>query len=416
MADIITINSSGIQTATRDEILQYLISQFKGIYGDNVYITEGTEDYNMLLALADMLNDMGMVAVSVGNGFNLATATGFQLDNIANIFYNKVNRNPATNSTVQVVVTGTPNTNIVNGQVKDELGGIWNLQTPFTIPSTGSITVIATYSETGPYLIQANQINGFNSIVTPVAGWTSVNNPSASSVGQDIESDAQFRYRLATISQGNAKSVANTVLSNLLGLSTIYNAQLWENDTNVNKSFSDVSLSNVLPHSIVVSLYGDFGTGLDLTDNDIAQTIYDYKGTGVGTFAPTGGTGTKNITITNNLGQDQQINFVKAVANEIVVNIKLSKLSLNSPNLSTDTTTAIQNAITSYMQDQNIGSLIYASSLYSVVASALASSVGAGVYNITSIYFNDTQAKTQIQNTYYQKPITQDSDIKVVLS
>lgn len=413
--DLINITNDGIQAMNRDAILQYLITEFKTIYGNNVYLEEGTEDYNMLLTLADLFNDMGMVAVSVGNGFNLQNAAGYQLDNIATLFYNTVNRRPATKSTVSLTITGTPGTTIRNGQVVDEMGGIWNLPPLVTLPSssleTSSTNVIATYSQPGAYFISAGQISGFNSIVTPVAGWTNVTNAVDSVAGQEVESDAQFRYRLAVKAQGSSKAISNSLYTNLLANTNISNVMIWENDTNGNLSFSNVQLDNVSPHSICVSLYGNF---IDVSDADIAEIIYNYKGTGVGTFAPSGGTGSTSSSIINAFNISQTINFVKAQTLEVMVDVELSKLYPNSPNLTQNLENAINNAIITFIQEQDIGSKIYANSLYPIVSEAITNTVGANVYNITSITLDGTES--EVQTTYYEKPFAQTSGISITIN
>lgn len=413
--ELISITNSGIQALNRDTILQNLIIEFKSAYGNNVYIEEGTEDYNMLLTLADLLNDMGMVAVSVGNGLNLQNAVGYQLDNIATLFYNTVNRRPATKSTVNVTITGTPGTNIRNGQVIDELGGIWNLPPLVTLPSssteTSSTNVKATYSQPGAYFISAGQISGYNSIVTPVAGWTNVVNAVDSVAGQEIESDAQFRYRLAVKAQGSSKAVANSLYTNLLANNNISNVMIWENDTNNTINFANVGLSNVPQHSICVSLYGDYS---NISNDDIAQVIYNYKGTGVGTFAPSGGVGSTNTSIVNEFNISQPINFVKAQTLEVMVNIELAKLYSTSPDLTTTLQNEINNAVITFMQEQDIGSIIYANSLYPIVSEVITKVVGSNVYNITSILLDATE--TSVQSMYYEKPFSQSSGISITIN
>lgn len=396
---LIQVTEQGLQATNRSAILQYLIEQFKTIYGDDAYVEVGTEDYNMLSALADMFNDMGMVAVDVSQGFNLQTATGFQLDNIATIFYNTVNRNPATYSTVTVQISGTAGTTIVNGQVRDQMGGIWNLESPITIGSGGTVDALATYSQSGAYYISANQISGANSILTPVAGWTNVSNAQGSSVGSNVENDASFRYRLALKAQGQSLTVLESLYSNLSSIANLPYVMIWENDTSGTLSYSNVSLSDIPSHSLCISVYGDFTS---VTDQTIAEAIYAYKGSGVGTYAPTSGTGSTSYTITNALGTPQVINFVKAVSNAIPVNVVLQKLSTTSPDVSDELETAISTAIQNYIQDEEIGSLVYASSLYLPVSEAINEIVGTSVYNITEINFGTST--TTVQNTYYQKP------------
>lgn len=411
---IIELTNSGIKALTRNEILDDLISQFKAIYGQNVYLGEGTIDYNILSLLADVFNDMGNVAISASQALNLQTATGSQLDNLSTIFYNTITRQSATHSTVGVVITGSPNTTIVNGQVQDSLGGIWNLPTPITIPSSGEISVTATYSQTGPYLINANSINGFKSIVTTVAGWTNVNNPQASTVGQDVETDAHYRYRLAVKAQGSSKAIANSLSTNLLANSNITAVMIWENDTSGTSQaqggstanipdFTEWGLYSVPSHSIVVAVYGDFA---NVSDDTIGQIIYLNKSTGVGTFAPSGGTGSTTVQIANAFGVEQPISFVKAQVEQVNCNIKLQPISTSSPTaISDELKTAISDAVESQINEKNIGSHLYASNLYATVAQVITDTVGANLYNISNIDFGT--GVTDIQMLYNQKPIAQ---------
>lgn len=405
---IINVTNNGIQTTNRDSIFQYLIQQFKTIFGDNVYIAEGTEDYNMLSVLADLFNDMGMVAVSVSQGLNLQTATGTQLDNISTIFYNTISRYPATYSTVSVTISGTPNVTIANGQIRDNLGGIWNLPSIVTIPSGGTINVTATYSQTGSYFISAGQINGFNSIVTPVAGWTNVTNSTDAVLGNDVETDAHFRYRLAVKAQGQALTTIETLSANLSSNENLPYNMIWENDTSSPVNFTDVGLSNVDAHSIVVSVYGT------LADNEVAQIIYNYKGTGVGTFAPSGGTGTSSYNIINAFGTPQTIYFVRAEEDIVSVNIGLQKISALAPDLSSTLETAIQNAVIEQVNGKAIGSHLYASNLYSTIAQVITDTVGANLYNISNVDFG--VGITDKQELYYQKPFAQASNITITIS
>lgn len=405
---IIDITNNGIQTTNRDNILQYLIQQFKLVYGDNVYIQEGTEDYNMLSLLADLFNDMGMVAVSVSNGLNLQTATGVQLDNLSTIFYNTLTRYPATYSTVSVTITGDEGVTIMNGQIKDELGGIWSLPSTVTIPNGGTVNVTATYTQPGSYLISAGQISGFNSIVTPTAGWTNVVNYVDAVPGSDVETDAHFRYRIANKAQGQALTTLETLSANLSSNENLPYNTIWENDTGSAKNFSDVSLQAVPAHSICVAVYGTED------NNIIAQTIYNYKGSGVGTYAPNSGTGSTSVSIVNAFGTPQTIEFVKASTKTIPVDISLQKISAVAPNLSDALIDAIKSAVTTQINEKAIGSHLYASNLYSTIAQAITDTVGANLYNISSVEFGSNV--TDLQTTYYEKPFTQDTDITITLS
>lgn len=273
---IIDIKNGSIQSTNRDAILQDLISQFKSIYGENVYLGVGTEDYNMLSLLADLLSDMGNIAVSVNNCTNLTSAVGTQLDNLASIYYGNANRRQATYSTITVQITGTAGVKIANGQIRDSLGGIWNLPTSVTIGTNGTTIVTATYSQTGAYFIYNTQLNGASAIVTPVAGWSNVSATTNAVAGTNIETDAEYRVKIAQRSRGLGNGTIDALLTGLSGLQGVTEVRIWENDTSSSKDFTDITgkLSAVPAHSIVPVIYGSWANDPSVTvDSTTSTTI-----------------------------------------------------------------------------------------------------------------------------------------------
>src|SRR6185312_9684965 len=63
---------------------------------------------------------------------------------------------------------------------------------PVTIPNAGTINVSATCTTIGAISASANTIS---SIATPILGWQTVNNASAATAGNAVETDAQLRLR-----------------------------------------------------------------------------------------------------------------------------------------------------------------------------------------------------------------------------
>lgn len=402
---IIQLTESGIATKNRDKILDDLIEIFKSIYGENAYVDIGTEDYNMLLALADIFNDMGMVANAVSNGMNLQTAMGFQLDNIASIFYNTTNRHSATYSTVLVTITGEPNTKIINGQIQDDIGGIWNLPNEVIIPTSGTINVTATHNVVGAYLIQPNQISGFGSIVTPVTGWTNVTNANASTVGENVESDSKFRYRLASASQSNSKAVLNSLYQNINaefdGEDKVLHIMVWVNDTNDLKNYTDVSLSNIPAHSMVVSVSGNIVTDED--KQKVAKSILYYKSTGVGTYSPENVDTTITETISDTFFVNTSIQYTLATPTNIVTNVKLLPLTAITT-ITEDLREAIKNVVDDIINEKNIGTKIYTNELYVPIQNKI-NEISPNLFSIAEITFNENV--TNVQFNYNQKPYSQ---------
>lgn len=409
--DIISITDNGIASTNRDTIFNNLMTSFKSIYGSNVYIDKGTIDYNMISLLADLLSDMSSSAVSASNALNLTTATGIQLDNLASIYYGDLTRRPATYSTVILTLSGDINTTIVNGQVRDNFGGIWNLPSTVTIPQGGTTNVTATYSQTGAYYIDANQISGPSSIATPVAGWDNVSQPNECVVGNDVETDASFRARIAQKGKGGQLSTINALISELYAISSnITNVVIYENDTSTTATIRS-DLTNVPSHSIVPVVYITGTTPTQEMLNDIANAIYNSKSSGVGTYAPSGESTSETVNVTNTQGQVIPISFSVAETQSVTVNVSLRKISADVPDLNTEAETTIENAIISAINEYTIGDTIYAQDLYLPTIQAINSAVGINQFTISNITL--TGSATSIVIPFNAKGVATENTINI---
>ncbi len=79
-----------------------------------------------------------------------------------------------------VTLTGTPETVINNGKIKDANNIIWSLQPSVTIGADGTVNAMATSETLGAIAAAANTLTN---IETPVSGWTSVTNATAATAG-----------------------------------------------------------------------------------------------------------------------------------------------------------------------------------------------------------------------------------------
>ena len=386
--NIIQITDNGIANTSRDAIFQSLMQEFKNIYGGNVYIEKGTIDYNMISLLADLFSDMGNVAVSSANGLNLTSAVGTQLDNLASVYYGTLLRRKATSSTVVLVLSGVANTTIVNGQVRDSYGGIWNLPSSVTIGEGGTVNVLATYSQTGAYYINANQIQGISSIATPVAGWVNVAQPNECNVGSNVETDAEFRVRIAQRGKGSAIGTLGSLIATLQAIDGIIGVVVYENDTDTADSTS-VSGLTMPSHSVspVVALSPNQANNAEF-QKQIANAIYNNKASGVAT----NGTTTVGLTSVDNSiipsGQSVSVEFTIAETNAITINVTLNKIVATALDLSAETKSLLYKAIDTQVASYRIGDTIYAQDFYLPIIQTLNNSVGTNQYNITNVNVN----------------------------
>ena len=432
--EIINFGSTGIETQNRDNIFQYLTEQFQAIYGENAYIGIGTEEYNYLSLLADVFSDMGVTAVQVGNGYNLVSATGSQLDNIASIFYGNIARNAGSYSTITVQLTGQIGTTINNGRLVDSLGGYWALPTPLTFTTT-TLAVTATYTQLGAYFITQEQLNGSSAIATPVTGWTNVSATADAVVGSNVETDAAFRARLAILSNSTQTTTSDALLASMLSLTDtngdtlIQKASLWINDdVSSTLDFDNVSLTGIPHNSICLSLLPMSGVeftsgGSPTADGQlVANTIYLRKGIGVGTYSGSNADNQVAITVSAQSSGETTTNFTTTVGFaqaetvNVYVAVVLEKASASSDLIDTTTQGIIQTAVQNKVAEQAIGANIYKSILFEPVLNGLAETVGSTAYTISNIAISLTElndigavnsaiATNNLQMTYYQSAV-----------
>jgi uncharacterized phage protein gp47/JayE len=331
-----TVSEAGISAPAFNDILLSLQATFQGIYGADAYIGADSQDGQLLGAIASAVNDCNAMAVSIYNAFSPQTAQGVGLSSVVKI--NNITRNVATNSQVNLDIVGVVGTTILIGQAGDANGNKWNLPASVVIPGGGTITVTATADVLGA--INA-PINSVNQILTPTAGWQTVNNSTTATPGQPVESDAQLRIRQQISQPLNSNTVLQALAANLKAIPGVTYGTIYENDT-------EATDSNSLPaHSISCVVKGGDAAV-------IAATIYAKKGNGVTTY------GTSSQTIVDISGALRTIYFSIPTEKPIRVNISISALTGYTSAVGVE----IQNQITNFINAFVIGEDLVVNRIY----------------------------------------------------
>src|ERR1700749_1957290 len=187
-----TVSATGISAPNFAAVYAYLVAQFQSIYGADAYLGNDSADGQWIGVIAQAISDCNSAAIAVYNSFSPTTAQGNGLS--SNVKLNGLTRITGSFSTVPVTCIGVAGTVINNGQAQDGNGHFWGLPGTVTIPNSGTITVSATCTTIGAITAGANTIT---SIATPILGWQTVNNASAATAGNGVETDAQLRIRQA---------------------------------------------------------------------------------------------------------------------------------------------------------------------------------------------------------------------------
>ncbi len=132
--------------------------------------------------------------------------------------------------------------------------------------------------ETGPVQALAGTLTV---IAEPVVGWTTVTNPLAADLGSDIESIVALRARREEELAGAGSATVAAIKADILAIdeAEVSSVTMFENDT-------DVTVGSLPPHSIEAVV----DASVSVTDDEIAQAIYDSKAAGIQAVGTTSGT------------------------------------------------------------------------------------------------------------------------------
>ncbi|HDT0679150.1 TPA: baseplate J/gp47 family protein [Enterobacter asburiae] len=351
-------------------ILDTLTSYFQQIYGSDAYLEPDSKDGQMVALVALAIHDANNTAISVYNCFSPATGYGAALT--SNVKINGIARRGATNSTVDLLLTGTAGTSITNGTVKDTNNVIWRLPASVTIGVGGIVTVTATCSNSGAVAALAGTITTIN---TPTRGWASVTNPAAATVGAPAETDAELRIR-----QGQSVALPSLTpfegvdgaIANVAGVTR---HKLYENDTGATDS------NGLPPHSISAIVDGG-----DVTE--IAQTIRGNKGQGTATY------GTTSVTIPDTYGNPHVISFSRSTDVPIFGHITLKAFTGYTSQIGVQ----IQQAVADYINGLTIGDDVLLSRIYSPANLGVVSGGNARYYDIQELLIGKSAGSVAAAN------------------
>lgn len=352
-----TVTASGISAPDYQTILSTITSYFQQIYGTDSYLDPDSKDGQMVALVALAINDANNTAIQVYNSFSPSTAMSDALTR--NVKINGIARKAATNSTVDLTLTGTAGTTITNGSVKDANGIIWNLPASVTIDTGSSVIATATCATSGAV---AAVIGSVNQINTPTRGWTSVTNANAATVGTAVETDSALRIRQGQSVALPSLTPFDAVDGALANVAGVTRHKLYENDT------ASVDANGLPAHSISAIVDGGDAT-------DIAQTIRGKKGQGVATY------GTTSVTVPDKYDNPHVISFYRSTDVPIYVALSLKVFT----GYTTQIGEQIKQAIADYINGLLIGDDVLLSRVYSPANLGVVSGGNARYYDIASL-------------------------------
>ena len=352
-----TVTAEGISAPDYQTVLDTITGYFQQIYGSDAYLEPDSKDGQMVALVALAIHDANNTAISVYRSFSPATALGDALT--SNVKINGITRRAATNSTVDLLLTGTVGTAITNGSVRDTNSVVWNLPATVVIGSDGTVVATATCANSGAVAAVAGSVNGIN---TPTRGWASVTNPLAATVGVAAETDAELRVRQSQSVALASLTPFDAVDGAIANVEGVTRHKLFENDQEGTDS------NGLPPHSISAIVEGGDAT-------EIANTIRSVKGQGVSTY------GTTSVIVTDKYGNPYTIRFSRPVDVPIYVSITLQALTGYSSEVGDE----IKAAVAAYINSLAIGDSVLLSRVYSPANLGVVSGGNARYYDIMEL-------------------------------
>lgn len=391
------IDESGLHIPLYEDIRDELLSKMRTIFGEDIYLDPDSMDYQQISIFARKIYDANCLAQLVYNNRTPITAIGVGLDN--DVVYANIKRKPATNSTVQLTITGDAGTVITNGEASDG-NASWMLPSSVTIPGNGTITVEAVSKLPGNTGALPNTIN---TIMTPVYGWLSVTNNFAAQAGTNTESDASLRGRFAMATRQPSQTVFEAIWASIETIEEVTRVRGYENDTG---SISTGTVpsgvpANLPPHSISFVVEGG-------GDEQVATEIYMKKAPGCYT------NGTTEVQLTSTSGNITTIRFFRPTYKQVYVKVTLKKL----PGYNDEYVAKIKDSISSYILGMQLAENVYRSIIWSVATSAM-DSINTPAFSVTDVQFSTddvSYSPADVLQLFYEAANTTINMVQVVVT
>ena len=303
------IDANGIETKSIDDIVSALTLAFQTIYGSDVNLDQNSPDGQLLYQIALKCYDHGNFVKQSYSSKDPDQAVGVALDAVSQLC--GISRRGGTYTEVDITVVADRSVNL-NGQdtstpftIKDPTGNTFELITSDSL-SAGSNTLAFRSTEIGNVQIS---LNSLTSIVTPILGIVSVNNPAAPTTqGEDQETDAVFRLRRQACIALPAQSTFNGLIGGLNTVTGLTEAVVVENTT------SSADGDGVPANGIWVIVRGG-------DDEDIGNMIYAYHPLGIPMK------GSESVEITQSDGSTIDMLFDRAVAQDLYISFTATSKS-----------------------------------------------------------------------------------------
>jgi len=323
------LGKDGWITKQLHEARDDLVEKFRNEFGDGIQTNPRSRIGTIIGIVAGLEVQLWELGQDIYWSFDRTKAEGRALDNLGEAV--GVERLEKLRSKVTLELSGDAGTTIQQGSTvsHDAKGTLWDTTEDVTLDSNGDGTVQAKSQEYGTIEAVAGTLTN---IETNVTGWNSVTNPEDATLGRERESDSDYRQRIATSLQTAGSATAEAIRGELEEIDGVVDAIVVENLQDI------VDNDGRQPHSFEAIVQGG-------ANQDIADEIWDQKPAGIGTDATATGSNAVTVTITDQNGKDQDVDFTRPIEIDMYLDATIIIESGAPFTLTSERKTAIEDAM-----------------------------------------------------------------------
>jgi hypothetical protein len=351
-----SFTDSGFVSPPESAVLTGVLADLNSAFGGDLTQALETPQGQLASSNTAVIADRDDQMIQIFHGVDPQYASGRMQDGIARIYF--IERNPAQATVVTATCTGVVNTSIPSRSLAQATDGrLYAAITGGVIGINGAVDIQFACTETGAVPCAPGALN---KVYRGVVGWDSILNGNAGIIGNNVETRAEFEARRQQQVAKNAVGSIPAIQGSVLSVAGIIDAYTTDNPSNATVVMDGITIP---PRSLYVCVAGG-------STADVASAIWRKKAPGI----PMAGDTTVTVE-DNNSGYTPpypkyNVTFQTARPQTFVIEVRITG-SLSVPNTAT---TLIQTAILGAFAGADggprsrIGSKVYASRFYSVVA------------------------------------------------
>ena len=352
MANYIFTDNNGIVVADTADIKETIQGEYQTALGADLSLEDSTPQGRLIDIETDARTAVIENNVLISNSINFNLASGIMLDAWGANF--GLTRGAATSSNVIATITGVAGTVISAGsQAATQNGDIFYLENMVTIPASGSVTATFLSLEKGTITCP---VNSLTKIIDGTLGWETITNSASAVLGTETESDASFKQRFYDAGLFAGMSLVEDYNNALMNVPNVISCYVRDNGDSSAIVYDTVTIDG---HSVFACVDGGDNT-------EVATALFKRKSGGCGWTGLTGQSVTVNV-VDPTYGDTYPVTFNRPEQ----VSIYIAVTASIGISIVEDLETAIQNAITNYINTLKIGADVILLSLAAAINSAV---------------------------------------------